>query len=71
MKLRFAEFCFILFGVPLPVYRIFSGSFENESYGWRDITLLLCLFVMHFVQMTHKKYNDLGIGFKILGPFYI
>jgi len=55
MRLSFTEFFSILFGVPLPVYRNFSGSFENETYGWRDMTLLLCLFVMHFVQMTHKN----------------
>ena len=71
MKLSFTEFCFILFGEPLSIYRNISGSFENETYGRRDTTLLLCLFVVHIVQMTHKKYSDLGMGFKILGPFYI
>jgi len=55
MKLSFSEFCLILFSVPLPIYRNFSGSFVNETYGWRVITLLLCLFVKHFVQMTHKN----------------
>jgi len=49
MKFSFSEICCVLFGVPLPVYRNFSGSFENETYAWRDVTLPLCLLDMYFV----------------------